>query len=117
MQCPKCKCEINNGARYCGCGWKKRADTSEQYHADSHVECSDSGCKTSALYKILKTTGWSKLCEYHYNTHFADQARSNLIKWGMARSHGETSEQHIKRMRHFVKTAFKGFAGKTMEAK
>ena len=71
-------------------------------------------CKTSALYKILKTTEWANLCPYHYETHFADQARLNLTKWGMERSYGETSEQHIKRMRQFVKTAFKGFAGKSL---
>ena len=116
MQCPKCRSEINNG-RYCGCGWKKRADTSEQYHADAHVLCSSKGCKTSALYKILKTTGFANLCQQHYDAHFTEQASSNLAGWGMDRSHGETSEQHIKRMRHFVKTSFKGFAGKTMEAK
>lgn len=110
MQCPDCKQELGNRATYCPCGWRKaqsRTDKPEPVY----VPCAYADCGIAAMCKIKTKTGWANLCWQHYDKHFAEQAVENLDKYGMERQPDETRQEHVARMREFVRHGFRAFKG------
>lgn len=114
MMCPKCKTELHNTATYCGCGWRKRPETSKEFHANALIQCAFEACNKHAPIKVKTGTGWANFCDAHYDEYYRSKAVSSLPKWGMERKEGESTADHVARMRQFVKAGFKGFSAKTM---
>lgn len=106
MNCNKCGASLHDDATSCGCGWKKLKPKFED-KLDQPVPCAHEDCNISALCRIKTKTGWANLCWQHYDAHFAEQAIDNLSNYGMEIQPDETREEHVQRMREFVKTGFK----------
>lgn len=114
MQCPECKDELGARATYCQCGWKKSAQRAQPPAV--HISCAHADCGIRAMCKIKTKTGWANLCWQHYDKHYADEAHANLDKYGLACLPDETTEEHVSRMREFVKSGLKRFAGRARAA-
>jgi hypothetical protein len=89
---------------------RKYTAPSQDSKLDQPVPCAHEDCNISALCRIKTKTGWANLCWQHYDAHFAEQAIDNLSNWGMEIQPDETREEHVQRMREFVKTGFKRMA-------
>tara|TARA_R110000868_G_scaffold120983_1_gene320997 strand:+ start:1212 stop:1550 length:339 start_codon:yes stop_codon:yes gene_type:complete len=111
MECPKCKTEVHNSAKYCGCGWKKQSASTAQ--RDEPVRCAHEECGITAMCKIKTPIGWANLCWQHYDEYFAKQAHHNLSKWGLEKLPGEKTSDHVMRMRKFVREGAKKFVERT----
>lgn len=109
MECPECHTALHPRARYCGCGWKYNANTSQPVVT---IDCSHQGCNQPAMCKIQTRTGWANFCAFHYDRHFRDEANASLDKYGLAREPDETPAEHVLRMREFVKNGFKSIGKK-----
>jgi hypothetical protein len=106
MECKNCGITLADDATYCGCGWKKLKPRFERPF-DTPVPCAYADCGVDAMCRIQTKTGWANLCWQHYDQHFAQQAVDNLDKYGMERQADETREEHVARMRDFVRKGFK----------
>jgi hypothetical protein len=116
-QCPTCGAPLGKNAAYCGCGWR-RITSGFDAPQEPHVNCAHEDCFLSAKVKIKTKTGWANLCAQHYDQHFAKQAVDNLDKYGMERQPDETRQEHVARMRMFVKDGIRrmGKGGGRQEA-
>lgn len=112
MQCNQCGATLHDGATFCGCGWKKFAKKSNDYNDFPRVACAHETCGIAAMCRIQTKTGWANLCWRHYDEYFSNQAIDNLDKYGMEIQPDETREEHVLRMRRFVKDGVKQFGNK-----
>lgn len=94
MECPKCHGELHDGAKFCGCGWKRGSAPV----ASERVPCAHDGCGIAAMCKIKTETGWANLCWQHYDAHFAEQGRKNSERLGL-----KTGAEHRAWMRENMK--------------
>jgi hypothetical protein len=59
------------------------------------------------MHKVKTATGWAKFCDAHYDAYFTQQGIDNIDKYGMERQPDETRQEHVGRMRNFVRAGFK----------
>ena len=109
MQCNQCGATLHDNATFCGCGWKKFAKKSAA--VDEHrIPCAHAECGIKAMCRIQTPTGWANLCWQHYDSHFSNQAIESLDKYGMELQPDETRQEHVARMRQFVRDGIRRMA-------
>jgi hypothetical protein len=76
--CPDCDKPIRADALRCGCGWMK---TDFAYRPA--IACAFIGCKTPAVVRLKKPTGWANMCEFHYSKDNVAEAERFCAERGL----------------------------------
>ena len=71
------------------------------------VQCAPMACQTGAIVYVKTRTGWADFCEKHARDYHQAEAEEYLVSVGLEKRPDETREQHIERMRTWIKKKVK----------
>jgi hypothetical protein len=80
---------------------RKTDESTQKADLPAVIPCAHQTCGQSAMCRVKLSTGWAKLCLYHYEAHFGEQGKKAMQEHGLIQWADESKADFGKRVREY----------------